>query len=130
MPRRRLLIALALALLALALGGALRSAGDGSTATRPPDPTGEPVERTTVAATIVPAGRRVARVRARVGDLVQLRVVGTSPDSVSVTGYDAVEPLDRESPALFDFVADRAGTFPVRFVSDGRLAGVLLVRPR
>ena len=37
-------------------------------------------------------------------------------------------PSTRTRPRCFEFVAERPGLFPVRFTSDGRLAGVIVVR--
>jgi hypothetical protein len=127
---RRLLVLIALLLVAAAIATAL-SPRDDSTATRPPDP---PPGQTTVAepATVVAAiparSRRPQPVRARVGDFVRLEVRSAAPGSVSVGGYDRVEQSDPDTPAQFEFVAERAGRFPIRMDS-GKLAGLLIVRP-
>jgi hypothetical protein len=127
-PGRRTLLIVALALMALGLVLAIGAGERGGTATRPaqplPDPSPDP---DTVVATLGPAAPRPLRVNARVGDLVELRVAGSAPDAVSIADYDEVAPVDPENPAQFEFVADRTGSFPVRFVDSGRVAGVLVV---
>jgi hypothetical protein len=130
MPARRLLLAVALLLAALALVIAVRAQRDDD---KPPPPavtTGAAPETATVVATLAPRDGKPGRVTARLGDLVMLEVPGEEPDSVQIVGYDEVQTVDPQNPARFDFVADRAGAFPVRFSGTGRLAGVLLIRPR
>jgi hypothetical protein len=129
MPARRLLLAAALLLAALALVIGVRTEENDHQATRPTVTSGPPPERATVVATVTPREGKPARVTARLGDLVMLEVPGPAPDSVVIVGYDEVQTVDPENPARFDFVADRAGLFPVRFSSTGRVAGVLVVRP-
>lgn len=129
-PRRRLLLAVALALLALGLIISLGARGGGGETSLPSSPSPGPrPEPATISATLAPGAARQQRVRARLGDLVELRVLGTAPDSVTVTGYGEVQPVDPQNPARFDFIADRTGSFPVRFTASGRVAGVLVVRP-
>ena len=133
MPARRLLPVVALLLLALALAASIDTGNQGGTSDRAPAspaPREPPAESATVTATLAPNVRRPEPVRARVGDLVHLQVLGTAPDSVTIKGYDVVETVDAESPARFEFFAETPGSFPVRFQSDGRVAGVLEVRPR
>ena len=64
----------------------------------------------------------------REGQQVQLTVTGTEIDSVSL--LDQIEPLDPESPALFELLADTPGRFPIELVDSGRRIGTLVVRPR
>lgn len=123
---RRLLVLIALLLVAAAIATALSPHND-STATRPVEPA--PVtEPATVVAAIPARERRPQPVRARVGDFVRLEVRSTGPDSVSVGGYDRVEQSDPDTPAQFAFFVERAGRFPIRMES-GKLAGLLIVRP-
>jgi hypothetical protein len=123
---RRLLVLIALLLVAAAIATAL-SPRDDSTATRPPVQA-TVVEPATVVAAIPARVRRPQPVRARVGDFVRLEVRSSGPDSVSVGGYDRVEPSDPATPAQFAFFAQRAGRFPIRTQS-GKLAGLLVVAP-
>lgn len=127
---RRLLVLIALLLVAAAIATAL-SPRDDSTATRPPDPRpgqATVVEPATVVAAIPARVGRPQPVRARVGDFVRLEVRSSAPDSVSVGGYDRVEPSDPATPAQFAFFAQRAGRFPIRMQS-GKIAGLLVVAP-
>ena len=65
-----------------------------------------------------------------VGDLVMLVVPGAEPGSVVIEGYDEVQTVDPQNPARFDFVADHAGAFPVRYSGTEQVAGILVVKPR
>ncbi len=130
MPARRLLLAVALLLAALALVISVRAENNDHQATRPVVTGGAGREGATVVATLAPRAGRPGRVTARLGDLVMLEVPGAEPDTVEIDGYDEVQTVDPQNPARFDFVADRTGTFRVRFSGTGRIAGVLVVRPR
>lgn len=127
-------MALALALLAagLVLAISLGSRDDDNTATRPSDPPRSATRPATAVSLSLTGEKRSRprRVGARVGDLVSLQVHGDAPDSVAVVGYDQVQAVDPQTPALFEFVADKEGAFPVRFTSSRRVAGVLVVRAR
>jgi hypothetical protein len=81
----------------------------------------------TVVASIPAVVDRPRPVRARVGDVVRLSVAATRPDSVTIQGYDRVEPVDPDTPARFSFLAERPGEFEIRLTSSGRIVGVLLV---
>jgi hypothetical protein len=67
--------------------------------------------------------------RARVGQLVELTVTATAPDSATFDGLtDAVAP---GSPATFSFVADAAGSYPVSLsISDDRVGRVVVAPAR
>lgn len=63
----------------------------------------------------LPAGSTAATVvRARAGDLVRLTVAAAAPGTVTIDGLDRLEPVDPDTPARFEFFADRPGAFPVR----------------
>ena len=64
-------------------------------------------------------------VRARRGELVRLTVTATRPDTVTVEGYDRLEPAEPGTPAKFEFRADRVGSFPVRLRESARTVGRL-----
>jgi hypothetical protein len=68
------------------------------------------------------------RIVVREGDLVRLTVKGIELDSVSV--LDQIEPVERQSPALFELLADTPGQYPIELVDAGRRVGTLVVRAR
>jgi hypothetical protein len=53
-------------------------------------------------------------VRARVGDVVRLRVSAPAADVVELSTLGVEEPVDADQPTELVFVADRAGRFHVR----------------
>lgn len=116
MPGRRTLVALTVLLATLAIGAALVAGGqDERTATRPaPSPiAGSPPTRT-VSRSIAAAAPAPPTVRAREGDLVRLAIVSRQAGTVTVDGYDRIEPVGPQSPARLSFIAERAGSFQVR----------------
>ncbi len=128
-----LLVAVLMGLTALAASIAPREplVRDGARRTATPTPT---PSATAVATTPVHNIRRTlvitaepGRIAVHQGDLVQLTVKGTDVDSVSV--QDQVEPIERESPALFSLLADTPGQYPIELVDAGRVVGTLVVRP-
>jgi len=66
-------------------------------------------------------------VRARVGDLIDLTVEATEPDTVTIEGYDEIQPADPDSPAHFSFFADEPGTFDVTLQEAGTVVGRLRI---
>ncbi|MFN8133103.1 MAG: hypothetical protein U0R70_16285 [Solirubrobacteraceae bacterium] len=81
-----------------------------TTAAAPPDRS--PARTVTLS---LPAGSTPDDVvRARSGDLVRLTVAAAAPGTVTIDGLDRLEPVDPDTPARFEFIADRTGTFPVR----------------
>jgi hypothetical protein len=66
------------------------------------------------------------RITVRQGDLLQLTVKGIELDSVSL--LDRIEPIERDSPALFSVLADTPGQFPIELVDSGRVVGTLVVK--
>jgi hypothetical protein len=67
-----------------------------------------------------------ARVVVREGDLVRLTIDATEVDNVSV--MDAIQPVEADSPAVFELLADRPGQYPIRLEESGRRVGTLVVR--
>lgn len=126
MALRRFLLVTALFLFALAFVSALTASPPEDRAEKPaftrpssPPPTTKGV-----------IGRRdgPARVQARVGDIVELTVRSEQrADVVEVGDLGLDAPVEPGIPAEFEFLADRAGRFPVRSTLDGRQLGVLLV---
>jgi len=136
---RRLLVLVVLLLVLLAVANAI--APRESTQTQPATPAPVTTPSAPVAQPVPPAPGTVelslstARagvrnvVRAHMGDLVHLVVTAGEPGSVQLSGYDLIEPVDSDSPAEFDFVADQAGTFTVRLLDSGAVVGRLRVKP-
>jgi len=116
MPGRRTLVVLSVLLAALAVGAALETGGqDERTATRPtPPPAGGSPRTRTISRSIAATSPAPPTVRARVGDLVKLAIVSRAAGTVTLDGYDRIEPVGPQSPARFSFIAERAGSFPVR----------------
>lgn len=81
-----------------------------TTAAAPPDRS--PARTVTLS---LPTGSTSADVvRARAGDLVKLTVAAAAPGTVTIDGLDRLEPVDPDTPARFEFFADRTGSFAVR----------------
>jgi hypothetical protein len=74
--------------------------------------------------------RAPKRVVADVGDLVDVRVRGNVVDSVSVDGLTDVVPIDPQSPAQLQLLADEPGVYPVSLLQAERVIGRLDIRPR
>jgi hypothetical protein len=47
----------------------------------------------------------------------------------SVTLLDDVEPIDPDSPAVFELLADEPGDYPIELLDAQRQVGTLVVRP-
>src|SRR4051794_19880148 len=125
---RRLLVLLAvlLGLTALAAGIAPRQAATPPAAEAPRASTAAPVERPlhrTIDAD-APGRRRIVVDRGR---LVRLTVKGDVVDSVQLDDLD-VQPIDPSSPALFEWLADAPGRYPITLLDAGRRLGVLEVK--
>ena len=124
-----LLVAVLMGLTALAASIAPREplVRDRRDATPSPTPTAEAgtggvrtVEKT------ISTAEGPTRVAVRQGDLVRLTVSGDELDSVQL--LDQVEPIDIESPAIFELRANRPGSFPIDLVDGQRRVGTLVVR--
>jgi hypothetical protein len=66
-------------------------------------------------------------VRIERGDELQLGVGARFGDDIEIPGLGRTAAVTPSAPAEFDLFAARIGTFPVRAVDSGRLAGRLLV---
>ena len=66
------------------------------------------------------------RVAVRKGQILQLTVRGAEVDSVMV--LDEIEPIEEDSPALFEILADEPGEYPIELVDAERQIGTLVVR--
>jgi hypothetical protein len=124
MAARRLIVVMIVLLLASSVAAALvpipESAQDdsSSTTTTTAAPTGGSHERTLRAA----AGKPET-IRLEVGDRLALEVVAQDHDLVEIAGLGQLEDVDAASPARFDLVLDRPGTYPVRLAGAGDLIG-------
>ena len=121
---RRLLIALAvlMALTALAAGLAPRDTAlredSAATPAAPTAPAAEPVQET------LDAAAEGQRVEARVGQTVTIVVRSAQLDSVELAEV-GTEPVEPDSPARFELLADVPGTYPIELLEAGRRIGVL-----
>jgi hypothetical protein len=124
-PWRRLLLFAALLLVAISLVSAMtprqQRVRDSSGANAEPPPKSPPAS---VVEASLPAERAV---RARIGDVVRLRVRAPAADVVEVTSLAVEEPVDAGATAELEFVADRAGSFRVRLREAGEAIGTLRV---
>ena len=68
-------------------------------------------------------------VRVEEGSELRLTVRGDALDTVELVGLDLLEAVAPDSPATFDLIADRPGTYPIRFLDSGERAGRLKVSP-
>ena len=131
-----LLVAVLMGLTALAASIAPREPliRDGARSTATPTPTAAPTQVAGDASPVRNVRRTLmitadpGRITVRQGDLLQLTVKGIELDSVSV--LDRVEPIERESPALFSILADTPGEYPIELVDAGRQVGTLVVRAK
>ncbi|HEX5619646.1 MAG TPA: hypothetical protein VFX51_14590 [Solirubrobacteraceae bacterium] len=127
-----LLVAVLMGLTALAASLAPREPlirnGDRRTATATPSPTPAPV----MAEALKPVERTIftaenpTRVVVRKGQTLELTVRGSDVDSVML--LDEIEPIEENSPALFEILADTPGEYPIELVDADRQIGTLVVR--
>ena len=135
MAARRLiavmLVLLFLSSLAAALAPVERRSEDTSTSTT--DAITEPLATggDLVRETLDGRRERPQRIRASVGDQLQLRVIAKRPATIQLVGLGPIEDVDPLAPALFDVLLDRKGDFPVRELGGRReLLGTIVVSPR
>jgi len=135
MAARRLiavmLVLLFLSSLAAALAPVDRPSEDTSTSTT--DAVTEPVATggDLVRETLDGRSKRPQRIRASVGDQLQLRVTARRPATIRLVGLGPIEDVDPLAPALFDVLLERKGEFPVRELGGKReLLGTIVVSPR
>jgi hypothetical protein len=137
---RRVLLLLAILLLSgavtalLAPSGVRRRLGTPGVIASPPTPD-RPADGPTlssgrvVRASVRVNPRRPPVVRARLGDLVELSVALGGPSTVAL-GEDRVQSGDQDTPARFDFIADRVGAYGIRRLEDDRTVARLVVAGR
>jgi hypothetical protein len=123
-----MLVLLFLSSLAAALAPVERRSEDTSTSTT--DAVTEPVAQQgeLVEATIDGAAKRPQRVRAHVGDQLQLRVTSERVATVELAGLGPTEDVDPVAPALFDVLLPEPGRYEVRELGGkGEVYGTIVV---
>ena len=63
------------------------------------------------------------------GAELRLSVQGDALDAVEIAGLGQLEAIAPDTPAAFDILADRPGTYPIRLVGPDRRVGRLRVTP-
>jgi hypothetical protein len=122
-----ILVAVLMGLTALAASIAPREPliRERSRPTPTPTPTAEANAVRTVEKTVA-ADAGHARVVVREGDLVRLTVDASAVDTVTV--MDQFRPVEADSPAVFELLADTPGEFPITLLDADRRVGTLVVR--
>ena len=134
MAARRLiavmLVLLFLSSLAAALAPVERSSDETSTSTT--DAVTEPVaaEGDLVRATLDGTAKGPQRIKASVGDQLQLRVTARQPATIQLVGLGPTEDADPLAPALFDVLLEERGTYPVRELESRQELGTIVVSRR
>lgn len=108
-------------LLALAFVSALSGPEDPERATKPPPGPAIPAPP----AESEGALPRDGTVSARVGEVVRIEISGDAADTAEIVDLGVRAQIDPELPVEMEFVADRAGEFPVTLRSTGRRLGVV-----
>jgi hypothetical protein len=126
MPLRRILITLLLVMIAMSFAASLTNRQDSATTASLPAARAQAGLARTVVATLP----RDKVVGAAVGDRIDLTVTARAPDEVVISGYDFLQAVDPLTPALFDFIADAPGSFPVTLQSTGKVLGRIEVAVR
>jgi hypothetical protein len=70
------------------------------------------------------------RIKASVGDQLQLRVTSRRAATLELVGLGPTEDVDPAAPAFFDILLDRKGTFPIKELESGEKVGEIRVSPR
>ena len=66
------------------------------------------------------------RITVKQGALLELTVKGDELGTVSL--MDQIQPIERDSPAIFYILADTPGEYPIAMVDEGRDVGTLVVK--
>jgi hypothetical protein len=126
MAGRRLLVFIVLLLIVAAVASAIAPREEDS-APRTVEPSvGTPATAARVIDAVLPADKRV---RARVGDIVQLEVRHTAQDEVQIVGLGLSEPVEPGLAAELVFDADREGRFAVTLRDSPKRLGTVEVLP-
>jgi hypothetical protein len=127
-----LLVAVLMGLTALAASVAPREpllrerTRQAATPTPTPLPTATPAPSLATRELTVSTSAPPAQLRVEQGQLVEVSVSGDEIDSVQL--LDEIEPIDPDSPALFELLADRPGRYPITLLDAGRKVATLIVR--
>jgi hypothetical protein len=124
MTRRRILLFVALLLVVAAVADAV-APRDTQLAVKAPEGTTTPAPPADVAEATFPKDRRL---RARVGDVVQVQVRTKARDEVQILALGVSEPVEPDVPAELLFDADQAGRFAVTLRDAGTRIGTIDVR--
>jgi len=76
----------------------------------------------------ISADEAPARVVVEEGELLELVVTSAEAGSVSLEGLDRIEPVDPDSAARFEILAEPPGEYPIELLDGGRLVGTLVIR--
>ena len=103
---------------------------DGARRTATPTPT--PTVEATAATPVHDVSRTLmitadpGRITVKQGALLELTVKGDELGNVSL--MDQIQPIERDSPAIFNVLADTPGEYPIAMVDEGRDVGTLVVK--
>lgn len=122
--RRAMLVAAGF-LLALAFVSALTPRQEAERAVKPPAGAAVPVPPAESEG-VLP---RDGTVNARVGEVVRIEVRADVTDDAEIEDLGIRAPVEPDLPAQLEFVADRAGEFPVTLRAEGDKLGVVRVSP-
>jgi hypothetical protein len=126
MAGRRLLLFVVLLLVVAAVASAIAPRDD-DVAPRTVQPAvPAPATAARVVKAVLPDDKRV---RARVGDIVQIEVRHTAQDEVQIVALGLSEPVEPGIAAQLVFDADREGRFAVTLRDAARRVGTVDVRP-
>ena len=133
MAARRLiavmLVLLFLSSLAAALAPVENTTNDEAPPPTPPATETVGSEGKLVRATLDAGAEPPETLRARVGDQLQLRVIGPQPGTIEIPAFGVTADLDPVAPAMFDLLLDRHGIFGVRMLETGRKVGRIAILP-
>jgi hypothetical protein len=76
----------------------------------------------------ISAGGRRERVVVERGELIELVVSSSEIGSVNLEGLDRIEPVDPESAARFEILAEPPGEYPIELLDAERRIGTLVIR--
>jgi hypothetical protein len=103
---------------------------DGARRTVTPTPT--PAVEATAATPVHEVSRTLmitadpGRITVKQGTLLELTVKGDKLGNLSL--MDQVEPIERDSPAIFNVLADTPDAYPIVMVDENRVVGTLVVK--
>jgi hypothetical protein len=126
MAGRRVLVFIVLLLVVAAVASAIAPRGNDADRRAVTPAVPPPSAAARVVEGVLPEDRRV---RARVGDIVQIEVRHTAADQVEVIALGLSEPVEPEIPAELVFDADREGRFAVTLRDAAKRVGTVEVRP-